>query len=59
VVITTGLEREKLMEVDAVLKQAQEAKDKGATRFCMGAAWQAVQIKPPPLPMSNHVLILS
>jgi biotin synthase len=31
----TGLEREKLMEVDAVLKQAQEAKDKGATRFCM------------------------
>jgi biotin synthase len=29
----TGLEREKLMEVDAVLKQAQEAKDKGATRF--------------------------
>ncbi|SMN13786.1 Biotin synthase [Bathymodiolus heckerae thiotrophic gill symbiont] len=36
----TGLEREKLMEVDAVLKQAQEAKDKGATRFCMGAAWR-------------------
>lgn len=36
----TGLEREKLMEIDLVLKQAQEAKDKGATRFCMGAAWR-------------------
>jgi len=36
----TGLEREKLMEIDEVLKQAQNAKDKGATRFCMGAAWR-------------------
>jgi biotin synthase len=36
----TGLEREKLMEIDLVLDQAKEAKDKGATRFCMGAAWR-------------------
>ena len=36
----TGLEREKLMEVEAVLQQAQNAKNKGATRFCMGAAWR-------------------
>ncbi|RUM82492.1 MAG: biotin synthase BioB [Candidatus Thioglobus sp.] len=36
----TGLEREKLMEIDLVLEQAQAAKDKGATRFCMGAAWR-------------------
>ncbi len=36
----TGLEREKLMEIDEVLKQAQNAKNKGATRFCMGAAWR-------------------
>ena len=36
----TGLEREKLMEIDLVLEQAQTAKDKGATRFCMGAAWR-------------------
>jgi len=36
----TGLEREKLMEVESVLKQAQTAKDQGATRFCMGAAWR-------------------
>ncbi len=36
----TGLEREKLMEIDLVLQQAKEAQDKGATRFCMGAAWR-------------------
>ena len=36
----TGLEREKLMEVEQVLLQAKEAKDKGASRFCMGAAWR-------------------
>jgi biotin synthase len=36
----TGLEREKLMEIDLVLKQAKIAKEQGATRFCMGAAWR-------------------
>ena len=36
----TGVEREMLMEVEEVLKQAQNAKNKGATRFCMGAAWR-------------------
>ncbi|QKQ23997.1 biotin synthase BioB [Candidatus Ruthia endofausta] len=36
----TALEREKLMEVDLVFQQAKEAQDKGATRFCMGAAWR-------------------
>ena len=36
----TGLERDMLMEVEEVLKQAQNAKNKGATRFCMGAAWR-------------------
>ena len=36
----TGLEREKLMEIDEELQQAQNAKNKGATRFCMGAAWR-------------------
>ncbi|MDB3972174.1 biotin synthase BioB [Candidatus Thioglobus sp.] len=36
----TGLEREKLMEIELVLEQAQTAKDQGATRFCMGAAWR-------------------
>ena len=36
----TGLEREKLMEIEQVLHQAKKAKDKGASRFCMGAAWR-------------------
>ncbi|MFC0117382.1 biotin synthase BioB [Pseudoalteromonas xiamenensis] len=35
----TDLERERLMEVDKVVEQARLAKTKGATRFCMGAAW--------------------
>ncbi|MBU0541549.1 MAG: biotin synthase BioB, partial [Gammaproteobacteria bacterium] len=37
----TGVEAEKLMPIDDVLKAAQAAKDKGATRFCMGAAWRS------------------
>ncbi len=36
----TGLEREKLMEIEQVITQAMEAKEKGASRFCMGAAWR-------------------
>lgn len=36
----TGLEREELLEISEVVKAAQAAKDKGATRFCMGAAWR-------------------
>lgn len=37
----TGLEAEKLMEVQHVLSQARAAVDSGATRFCMGAAWRS------------------
>ena len=37
----TGVEAGKLMGVDAVRSAAQEAKEAGATRFCMGAAWRA------------------
>lgn len=29
-----------LMDVDAVLKSAREARDNGSTRFCMGASWR-------------------
>ena len=36
----TGLERERLLELEAVKTAANEAKDNGATRFCMGAAWR-------------------
>jgi biotin synthase len=37
----TGVKAEKLMSVEAVLARAQAAKDAGASRFCMGAAWRA------------------
>ena len=36
----TGLKATKLMAVDAVLAEARAAKDAGASRFCMGAAWR-------------------
>jgi biotin synthase len=36
----TGLEKERLMEVEKVIQRAQEAKQAGSTRFCMGAAWR-------------------
>tara|TARA_B100000959_G_scaffold135315_2_gene142170 strand:- start:18003 stop:18968 length:966 start_codon:yes stop_codon:yes gene_type:complete len=36
----TGVEAEKLAAVEDVISQAQAAKNKGATRFCMGAAWR-------------------
>ncbi len=41
----TGLEREELMAVDTVLENARAAKAKGATRFCMGAAYRAPKDK--------------
>jgi biotin synthase len=37
----TGVSASKLMEPAEVLVAAQRAKDAGATRFCMGAAWRA------------------
>jgi biotin synthase len=37
----TGVKAEKLMALDAVLAEAQAAKDGGASRFCMGAAWRS------------------
>ncbi|MBE1302069.1 MAG: biotin synthase BioB [Alteromonadaceae bacterium] len=36
----TGLEKERLMEVEKVLETAKQAKATGSTRFCMGAAWR-------------------
>ncbi|MCB1879894.1 MAG: biotin synthase BioB [Chromatiaceae bacterium] len=36
----TELEREKLLPVEEVIKAARSAKEKGASRFCMGAAWR-------------------
>ncbi len=37
----TGVKTQKLMAKEEVLTQAQRAKEAGATRFCMGAAWRA------------------
>jgi biotin synthase len=37
----TGVKAEKLMSLDAVLREAQAAKAAGASRFCMGAAWRS------------------
>ncbi|MGB0662241.1 MAG: biotin synthase BioB [Pontibacterium sp.] len=36
----TGLEKERLMQVEKVLEKARKAKATGSTRFCMGAAWK-------------------
>lgn len=37
----TGLDREALMAVDDVVSRARAAREAGATRFCMGAAWRS------------------
>ncbi len=37
----TGVEPERLMDVDDVLEKARQAKEAGASRFCMGAAWRS------------------
>ncbi|MEC4237555.1 biotin synthase BioB [Pseudomonas sp. DSV-1] len=44
----TGLAKEKLMQVQKVLEEAQRAKSIGATRFCMGAAWKHPSAKDMP-----------
>ncbi|WP_284283775.1 biotin synthase BioB [Mesorhizobium amorphae] len=36
----TGLKASKLMEVRRVIAEATKARDAGATRYCMGAAWR-------------------
>ncbi|MGO9461075.1 MAG: biotin synthase BioB [Rhodomicrobium sp.] len=36
----TGLTASKLMEVGRVIEEARKAKEAGATRYCMGAAWR-------------------
>ncbi len=37
----TGLNAQKMMAVEEVVEAAKAAKDSGATRFCMGAAWRS------------------
>lgn len=37
----TGVKASKLMDTDAILAEATQARANGATRFCMGAAWRS------------------
>jgi biotin synthase len=37
----TGITSSKLMDVDQVIDEARKAKEGGATRYCMGAAWRS------------------
>lgn len=41
----TGLEREKLLDLEQVRVAARAARDQGASRFCMGAAWRGPKDK--------------
>lgn len=44
----TGLDKEKLLEIERVVAEARNALDKGASRFCMGAAWRSPRDKDMP-----------
>lgn len=39
----SGVKAERLMTTEEILPHAREAKEQGATRFCMGAAWKGVK----------------
>lgn len=39
----TGVKVHKLLQYDEVISKANEAKQSGSTRFCMGAAWREVR----------------
>lgn len=41
----TGVDKESLVAVEKVLAEAKQAKQAGATRFCMGAAWREPKTK--------------
>ena len=41
----TSVDNEPLMQIDDVIIAAKKAKDAGATRFCMGAAWRGLKEK--------------
>lgn len=44
----TGLKAQKLMDAEAVLAEARAARDGGASRFCMGAAWRELKDRDTP-----------
>jgi len=51
----SGLSASKLMEVERVVAEARKARDAGATRYCMGAAWR----NPKPRDMEAVVAMVS
>lgn len=51
----TGVEPERLMEIDNVLAAAKRAREQGATRFCMGAAWR--NPKPRDIPYLTQLIM--
>ena len=42
----TAVDPERMLKVDEVMSSARKAKEAGATRFCMGAAWREVKDGP-------------
>lgn len=44
----TGLKASKLMDTEAVMIAARAARDNGASRFCMGAAWRELKDRDTP-----------
>jgi len=44
----TGLKASKLMDTEAVMVAARAARDNGASRFCMGAAWRELKDRDTP-----------
>lgn len=51
----THVEKENLLNIDQVLASARAAKEGGATRFCMGAAWRS----PPAKAMSQLAAMIA
>ncbi len=41
----SGLESSSLMDVEQVIAEARKARDGGATRYCMGAAWRGPKVR--------------
>lgn len=41
----TGVQNEKLLDIDDIVAKAKIAKERGAGRFCMGAAWRGPKPK--------------
>lgn len=41
----TGVQQQKLLDIDEIVEKAKVAKARGASRFCMGAAWRGPKPK--------------